>query len=170
MQVARFDFSCFDDAYHQETLNNLQTACANVRRLCAVMLDTRGPEIIVEKAPGLEIAIVAGQTLVLTTDRRVAPSASVLPVSYEGLPSVVRAGDSIFIGQYLFTGSETSSVYLRVISTDERTVTCEARNSATLGGLMLTVHLENVHTGIPNLPMHDEAAIRGWGGALRACA
>jgi pyruvate kinase len=162
-QVARFDFSCFDDAYHQETLDNLKAACTSVRKLCAVMLDTRGPEITVTKPHDLEIALVAGQTLVLTTDTAVPCSASMLPVSYEGLPSVVKPGDSIFLGQYLFTGSETSSVYLRVISCDERTVTCEARNSATLGGLMLTVHLENVLTRISNLPAHDEAAIRGWG-------
>ena len=161
--MARFDFSCFDEAYHQETLDNLKAACANVRKLCAVMLDTRGAEITVSKDPNLEIALVAGQTLVLTTDLRVPPSTQALPVSYEGLPSVVKPGDSIFVGQYLFTGSETSSVYLRVISTDATTVTCEARNSATLGGLMLTVHLENVLTRIPNLPEHDVAAIRGWG-------
>ena len=73
------------------------------------------------------------------------------------------AQPAVFVGQYLFTGSETSSVYLRVISTDATTVTCEARNSATLGGLMLTVHLENCSTRIPNLPEHDVAAIRGWG-------
>ena len=93
-QVARFDFSCFDEAYHQETLDNLKTACANVRKLCAVMLDTRGPEITVTKAPELEIALVAGQTLVLTTDLSVPPSTQALPVSYEGLPSVVKPGDS----------------------------------------------------------------------------
>ena len=127
------------------------------------MLDTRGPEITVTKPPELEIALVAGQTLVLTTDTSVPPSASQLPVSYERLPAILSPGDSIFLGQYLFTGSETSSVYLRVVSTDARTVTCEARNSATLGGLMLTVHLENVLTGIPSLPPHDVDAIRGWG-------
>ncbi len=127
------------------------------------MLDTRGPEITVSKPAELEIALVAGQTLVLTTDLSVPPSASQLPVSYEGLPDVVQAGDNIFLGQYLFTGSETSSVYLTVIATDARTVTCEARNSATLGGLMLTVHLENRLTRLPSLPPFDVAAIRGWG-------
>ncbi len=115
------------------------------------------------KPAALELALVAGQTLFLTTDLSVTPSTQALPVSYEGLPSVVKPGDSIFVGQYLFTGSETSSVYLRVISTDATTVTCEARNSATLGGLMLTVHLENCSTRIPILPEHDVAAIRGWG-------
>jgi pyruvate kinase len=117
----------------------------------------------VTKPHELEIAVVAGQTLVLTTDTSVPPSASMLPVSYDGLPSVVSPGDTIFLGQYLFTGSETSSVYLTVISTDARTVTCEARNSATLGGLCLTVHLENVLTRIASLPEPDVAAIRGWG-------
>lgn len=36
--VARFDFSWGDEAYHQETLDNLKTAVKNTRRLCAVCL------------------------------------------------------------------------------------------------------------------------------------
>lgn len=32
-------------AYHQETLDNLRTACKNVGIDCGVLLDTKGPEI-----------------------------------------------------------------------------------------------------------------------------
>lgn len=41
MNVARFNFSHGDHAYHQETLNNLRTAMNNTSILCAVMLDTK---------------------------------------------------------------------------------------------------------------------------------
>ncbi|CAH8390712.1 unnamed protein product [Eruca vesicaria subsp. sativa] len=45
MNVARFDLSEGSHAYHQETLINLRTAIHNTGILCAVMLDTKGPEI-----------------------------------------------------------------------------------------------------------------------------
>ena len=43
-------------------------------------------------------------------------SDSVLPVSYPNFTSMVQKGDSIFVGRYLVTGSEDSSVYLTVSS------------------------------------------------------
>ncbi|CAA7033109.1 unnamed protein product [Microthlaspi erraticum] len=45
MNVARFNFSHGSHAEHQETLDNLTTAMHNTGILCAVMLDTKGPEI-----------------------------------------------------------------------------------------------------------------------------
>ncbi|KAM0001722.1 putative pyruvate kinase [Helianthus debilis subsp. tardiflorus] len=45
MNVARFNFSHGTHEYHQETLNNLRIAMQNTQILCAVMLDTKGPEI-----------------------------------------------------------------------------------------------------------------------------
>jgi len=35
-EVARFDFSWMDAAYHQETLDNLRKAAQNVKKLCPV--------------------------------------------------------------------------------------------------------------------------------------
>lgn len=34
--VARFDFSCLDMDYHQETVDNLRVAARNVKQLCGV--------------------------------------------------------------------------------------------------------------------------------------
>ncbi|KRX73964.1 Pyruvate kinase, cytosolic isozyme, partial [Trichinella patagoniensis] len=45
MNVARFNFSHGTHEYHQETLENLNIAMQNTQILCAVMLDTKGPEI-----------------------------------------------------------------------------------------------------------------------------
>ena len=45
MRVARFNFSHGTHEYHQETLDNLRTACKNIGIDCAVLLDTKGPEI-----------------------------------------------------------------------------------------------------------------------------
>ena len=37
-----------------------------------------------------------------------------LPVSYEKFTSMVQPGDTVFLGRYLVTGSEDSSLYLTV--------------------------------------------------------
>jgi pyruvate kinase len=37
-----------------------------------------------------------------------------LPVQNARFPQMVEPGDIVFIGQYLFTGSETTSVYMEV--------------------------------------------------------
>eukprot|EP00894_Picocystis_sp_ML_P003607 jgi/Pico_ML_1/54124/g4545.t1 len=45
MSVARFNFSHGSHEYHQETLDNLKQATNETKIMCAVMLDTKGPEI-----------------------------------------------------------------------------------------------------------------------------
>lgn len=45
MNVARFNFSHGSHEYHKETLDNLRRAMENTKIMCAVMLDTKGPEI-----------------------------------------------------------------------------------------------------------------------------
>ncbi|KAL4009789.1 hypothetical protein IC575_031105 [Cucumis melo] len=47
--VARFDISWGSPDYHQETLENLKIAVKSTKKLCAVMLDTAGPEVLVTK-------------------------------------------------------------------------------------------------------------------------
>ena len=58
---------------------------------------------------------MAGQSITLTCDQSLASSSSMLSVTYKTFEnSGVLPGSSIFIGQYLFSGSETSSAHLSV--------------------------------------------------------
>lgn len=73
------------------------------------------PSLPVYSRPEAPISLTAGQTLTLTCNKSVAASSSVLPISYPTLAGTGLApGSQVFVGQYLFTGSETSSVYLTV--------------------------------------------------------
>lgn len=164
MTVARFDFSWGTLAYHQESLNNLRTAQRNTRLLCCTMLDTMGPEIIVLNRPEHPISLQAGQTLTLTCNKTAQASSSVLPISYPTLAGTGLApGSQVFVGQYLFTGSETTSIYLTVqeVRGDEALCTCE--NSCVLEGLALTVHVSNMRNEAPILSDTDITAIQQWG-------
>ncbi|KAL0541851.1 hypothetical protein IC582_021922 [Cucumis melo] len=108
-----------------KTLENLKMAVKSTKKLCAVMLNTAGPEMLV-------------------------------------VTKVLKKGDTLFLGQYLFTGSETS-VWLEVmehIGSDLQIffhyeVGCVVKNSATLVGTMYTLHAAEIHIDLPTLTEKD---------------
>lgn len=163
LSVARFDFSSLDAEYHQETLDNLRQASKNVNKLCAVMLDTKGPELQVHNKTGNPIELKVDQRVTITTDVTKEPSSDIIPVEYSGLAETVKKGDTIFLGQYLFTGSETTSVWLEVLETNGSDVHCLVKNSATLSGFVFTMHVSQVHINLPTLSEVDKKAIASWG-------
>uniref|UniRef100_A0A0E0R5T5 Pyruvate kinase n=1 Tax=Oryza rufipogon TaxID=4529 RepID=A0A0E0R5T5_ORYRU len=163
MAVARFDFSWMDASYHQETLNNLRKAAQNVNKLCPVMLDTLGPEIQVHNSTGGPIELKAGNHVTITPDLSKAPSSEVLPIKFGGLAKAVKKGDTLFIGQYLFTGSETTSSWLEVVETSGENVECLVTNTATLAGPMFTLHVSKAHVSLPTLSDYDKEVISTWG-------
>ena len=52
--------------------------------------------------------------MILSTKPGVTIGGNTLPVSYSKFTSMVKQGDTIFLGRYLVTGSEESSCYLTV--------------------------------------------------------
>ncbi len=54
--------------------------------------------------------------IIITQNPEAEPSDEVLPVSYPKFTSMIQKGDMIFIGRYLVTGSEDSSLYVKVSS------------------------------------------------------
>lgn len=71
MNVARFNFSHGTHEYHQETLDNFKIAMQNTQILCALMLDTKGPEIRTGfLKDGKPIQLTEGQEITVSTDTR----------------------------------------------------------------------------------------------------
>ncbi|KAF1871670.1 hypothetical protein Lal_00020464 [Lupinus albus] len=163
MSVARFDFSWGDPEYHQETLENLRAAIKSSKKLCAVMLDTVGPELQVVNKTEHPISLEADTLVVLTPDQNKEATSNLLPVNFSGLSKAVKKGDTIFIGQYLFTGSETTSVWLEVDEVDGEDVTCLIKNSATLPGSLYTLNVSQIHIDLPTLTDKDKEVISTWG-------
>ncbi|KAA3465023.1 pyruvate kinase 1, cytosolic isoform X2 [Gossypium australe] len=156
MSVARFDFSWHDPEYHQETLENLKAAVKLTKKLCAVMLDTVGAEMQVVNKSEKAISLEADATVVLTPDAGQEASSELLPINFDGLSKAVKKGDTIFIGQYLFTGSETTSVWLEVSEVKGDDVVCVIKNSATLAGSLFTLHGSQIRIGLPTLTDKDK--------------
>ncbi|KAF8396476.1 hypothetical protein HHK36_018099 [Tetracentron sinense] len=163
MSVARFDFSWGDTDYHQETLENLKKAVKSTKKLCAVMLDTVGPELQVVNKSERAISLQAAAFVVLTPDQGKEATSEILPINFGGLSKAVGKGDTIFIGQYLFTGSETTSVWLEVAEVKGEDVVCVIKNSATLAGSLFTLHISQIHIDLPTLSDKDKEVISTWG-------
>ncbi|KAL3520817.1 hypothetical protein ACH5RR_018966 [Cinchona calisaya] len=163
MSVARFDFSWGNTAFHQETLENLKVAIKSTKKLCAVMLDTVGPELQVVNKTEQPISLLADSLVTLTPDQDKEASSNLLPINFTGLSKAVKAGDTIFIGQYLFTGSETTSVWLEVTEIKGEDVVCLIKNSATLAGSLFTLHVSQIRIDLPTLTDKDKEVISTWG-------
>jgi pyruvate kinase len=165
MSMARFDFSYTDMAMHQKGLENLRAASKATRTLCATWMDTLGPEIIVINRPAEPIDLQAGQTVILTCDSSKQASSSVLPISYPSLTGTgLQPGRSVFVGQYLFTGSETTSAYLTVQQMeDDMSAVCVVHNSCRLEGIQLTVHIGNMKNTAPILTEQDKLSLEQFG-------
>ncbi|KAF1860302.1 hypothetical protein Lal_00037640 [Lupinus albus] len=163
MSVARFDFSWCDPDYHQETLENLKTAVKDTKKLCAVMLDTVGAEMQVVNKSETTITLQEDGEVILTPDQGHEATPEILPINFDGLAQSVKKGDTIFIGQYLFTGSETTSVWLEVSDVRGNDVVCTIKNSATLSGSLFTLHASQVHIDLPTLTEKDKEVISTWG-------
>jgi pyruvate kinase len=163
MSVARFDFSWGDEEYHQGTLDNLKIAVKNTRRLCAVMFDTVGPELQIVNEWEHPIALEAGGFVTLTPDLSKEPSPTLLPINWPQMADAVKPKDTIFVGQYLFTGSESTSVWLQVVEVQNMDVKCEVKNSATLTGGLFTAHATQVPVNLPTLSEADKKTIATWG-------
>ncbi|WIA28836.1 hypothetical protein OEZ86_011363 [Tetradesmus obliquus] len=166
MSIARFDFSYGDQQLHQTSIDNLRKASKATRTLCATMMDTLGPEIVVTNRPSEPIKLEAGQTVLLTCDGSKQASSSTLPIAYPSLAGTgILPGRSVFVGQYLFTGSESTSAYLTVQQVDasDMSAVCVVQNSCVLEGVQLTVHIGNMKNTAPILSESDKQALLQFG-------
>jgi len=99
MNVARCNFSHGDHKTHGQSLENLQEALKQrPDKTCAVMLDTKGPEIrtglLRDSKP---IELVANQTLKIVIDYAIEGDNTKIACSYKSLPTTVSPGSTIFI-------------------------------------------------------------------------
>ncbi|KAK9804986.1 hypothetical protein WJX73_008258 [Symbiochloris irregularis] len=180
MACARVDLTGGSLQYHQGSLRNLATAVKQEKKLCAVMLDTTGRELLIRRKFTLNdqgwpqhedpTEVQTGQELVLNAD----PNADIsdpsqLAVTYSGFADMCQPGDQLFIGRYLVNGADQSSLYLEVKEVSPPLVTCVAQNDAVLDGLLTLIHqdradeygrMSNTQASMPVLTESDISAIK----------
>ncbi|KAL4278659.1 hypothetical protein GQ457_03G005070 [Hibiscus cannabinus] len=157
MNVARFNFSHGSHEYHQETLNNLRSAMHNTGILCAVMLDTKGPEIRTGfLQDGKAVQLKEGQEITVTTDYDIKGDEETISMSYKKLAVDLKPGNTILCAD--------GTITLSVLSCDPEagTVRCRCENTAMIGERK-NVNLPGVVVDLPTLTEKDIEDILGWG-------
>jgi pyruvate kinase len=162
MNVARFNFSHSDHAYHKKNMENVRKASELTGIPCALLLDTKGPEIRTGLVPDNgKITINEGDTYVVTNDDSPVYAAlknadgTLIPgrisLSWKKLPEEIKKDCRILIADGL--------VELLVLETDGRSViTTRALNSGTIGSKK-NVNVIGIHPDIPVLSDQDKKDI-----------
>ncbi|VYS56237.1 unnamed protein product [Arabidopsis thaliana] len=157
MNVARFNFSHGSHSYHQETLDNLRTAMENTCIPCAVMLDTKGPEIRTGfLKEGKPVELIQGQEITISTDYTMEGDSNTISMSYKKLAEDLKSGDVILCSD--------GTISLTVLSCDKNLGLVRARceNSAVLGERK-NVNLPGIVVDLPTLTEKDQEDILQWG-------
>ncbi|GAV70512.1 PK domain-containing protein/PK_C domain-containing protein [Cephalotus follicularis] len=157
MNVARFNFSHGSHSYHQETLDNLRNAMLNTGILCAVMLDTKGPEIRTGfLKDGKPVQLKQGQEITISTDYDIKGDEKMICMSYKKLSEDVKSGMVILCAD--------GTISFKVLSCDNKAglVHCRCENSAVLSERK-NVNLPGVIVDLPTLTDKDKEDILEWG-------
>jgi len=157
MNIARFNFSHGTHEYHQGTLDTLRAACKATNIFCAVLLDTKGPEIrtsLLEN--GEAVYLEQGSTITLSTDYAVHGNKNNVTCSYPKLAEDVEPGCLILAAD--------GSITLMVLSCDVKagTVQCRCENNAKLGEKK-NMNLPGVIVDLPTITPKDEEDLIHWG-------
>ncbi|KAL3843540.1 hypothetical protein ACJIZ3_000943 [Penstemon smallii] len=157
MNVARFNFSHGTHAYHQETLDNLRLAVKNTGILCAVMLDTKGPEIRTGFLKGGKpIQLKQGKEIIISTDYNIMGDENTISMSYKNLAQDLKPQSIILCSD--------GTISLTVLHCDKEMglVHCRCENTAVLGERK-NVNLPGVIVDLPTLTSKDKEDILEWG-------
>lgn len=130
MNVARFNFSHGTHEAQAQTVANVREAIRRSGRTCALLLDTKGPEIRTGMLENDQpVALVAGQEIdvVTTVPPDFRGNAQCIAVDYKNLPLVTRVGGKIRIADGLINLTITE------IKSDLTGVKARVDNSATIG-------------------------------------
>lgn len=149
MNVMRLNFSHGNYEEHQARIDNLRAVCEKHGKQAAILLDTKGPEIrTIKLKDGQDVALKAGQTFTLTTDKTVIGDENRVAVTYEGLPNDLKVGNTVLIDDGL--------IGMKVTEVRAAEVICEVLNDGDLGENK-GVNLPGVVTNLPALAEKDKA-------------
>ena len=115
MNVARFNFSHGDHAYHKDMMDTFRTVRDRLGVPAAIMLDTKGPEIRLGILKTGKAMLQDGQTFTLTT-KNITGDSTAASVSYRELPRQLKTGDTLLI--------DDGKISLTVASCTETDIVC----------------------------------------------
>ncbi|GAA3615773.1 pyruvate kinase [Marihabitans asiaticum] len=157
MDLARFNLSHGDYAFHEENYRAVRAAGDAMGRAVGTLVDLQGPKIRTGRFAQGPVRLNAGDKFTITT-RDVPGDATEVGTTYDGLPRDVSAGDRILIDD----GKISLSVH-DVTETDVRCVVIYGGSLSDNKG----INLPGVPVSVPALSEKDEEDLR-WALHLRA--
>ena len=146
MNVARFNFSHGDHAYHKEMMDTFRAVRDRLGIAAAVMLDTKGPEIRLGMLKNGGVTLREGQEFTLTTEEVIGDENHAF-VSYRELPGQLHEGDTLLI--------DDGKLRLQVQALTEKEIRCTVRE----GGLLKDrkgLNIPDVSLKMPFLSERDK--------------
>jgi pyruvate kinase len=147
MDVARMNFSHGAHLDHAANYRAIRAASERVGKPVAVLADLQGPKIRVGELEGGQLALLAGETVTITT-RDLTGTAGIIPTVYEGLPSDVCPGSRILL--------DDGALELEVLASAGTEVECRV----VVGGTLTDhkgINLPGVAVSAPSLTEKDRA-------------
>jgi pyruvate kinase len=156
MDIARLNFSHGDHESHGKMLDTLREAVKELPgKQCAVLLDTKGPEIRTGFLEGHgKVSFEAGQELEITTDYSIEGTKDRISCSYKSLPKTVKPGDQILAAD--------GTLVCNVIECMEDGVKVKVVNNATIGEKK-NMNLPGCVVDLPTLTEKDEDDLIDFG-------
>ena len=148
MDVARFNLSHGTHEEHRARMERLRKVRREVDSPCAVLFDTKGPEIRTGLLAGHEpIRLMAGRAFTLT-EREIEGSDRVVAQTCHGLSEVVEPGTIILVDDGL--------IELAVDSVEGSDIHCTVQNSGMLGERK-SINLPGVCVPLPTMTDQDRS-------------
>jgi len=155
MNICRLNFSHGTHEYHGQVIANLRAALAErPKAICALMLDTKGPEIRTGKLEDKkELDLFIGQEIRVHTNTSIPGNMGQISLDYKGLITSVVPGGFILIADGLISLSIIS------VNKEEGYCLCKVNNTAKLGETK-NVHLPGAIVDLPAVSEKDIADIQ----------
>ncbi|MBS4761146.1 pyruvate kinase [Carnobacteriaceae bacterium zg-ZUI252] len=152
MNVARFNFSHGSHEEHLERFNAVKEARRITGKPCAILLDTKGPEIRTHDMKDGKIELVTGNTVRIAMEE-VEGTAERFSVSYPELINDVTVGSRILVDDGLV------SLLVTEIDTESNDIVTVVENTGIIKNKK-GVNVPNVSVNLPGITEKDAADIR----------
>jgi len=96
MNVMRLNFSHGDFNEHQKRINNLRKVIKEKKVNCGILQDLAGPKIRLGEFSTEQVELVAGQKIIITTEK-ITGDVKRVSINYKSFPKEVKVGDKIMV-------------------------------------------------------------------------
>jgi pyruvate kinase len=150
MNIARLNFSHGDFEWHGRAITNLRQAARTAGKRVTIMADLPGPKMRIGELADEPVDLKLGDTFTLTTNE-ITGNRQRAFVTFERLPAVVKAGDSIFLNDGI--------IQLRVVGAQGKDIQC----TVLAGGELRSrkgLNLPGIDLGVSAFTEHDRDCLK----------